>query len=523
MSLESLPVYLRLMVMSYLESKKDKNALARTNRNFWKSLNRELYASSISDLNFSGIFWAAQQGRLQTLQYFLHAAAVGFHLAPKGSNLKWRPCWEVMASCGGRFKGNPLEPMPLFIYQDGAMNGQVAVVKLLAEKIPWRLDEIDWYEDGDDEGCGATPLVLAISWGYFQLVETLLGYGAKSHQTFRRSSLLNLATATLHLLSIAALLNKADCAQVLLKYGAKPNLMEPNGEISLHIALEHGSLETAAILIQHGARVDMTDFRGHTALHYALLPGERVFEYFKLLLDNGFPKLTREWMLRVMEFGHSPVGVTLPPNIITSREAINDSTSQRVRNANVPKFWRVFWTKEYTLTATTPLVELYCIKLHTGCAQIPSNFSFHEGAIFRPTTYSLKLSSIEILRMLLSEGADPNCQDDNGQTPLHIAAQVGNFGAIGALIEWAPESGDTGYYDKDMTTYGTIVSRHLEVTALDNSGSTSFHLGATGLTSRSNSDEILYWLNAVGDSCECTTDDGEGPCETLRRRLLSEN
>ncbi|KAJ5710434.1 hypothetical protein N7488_004590 [Penicillium malachiteum] len=107
------------MVMSHLEFVRDRNAFAQTNRRFYTILNREVYISAISDLDFSGILWAAKKDELQTLEHFFHAAKYGFNMAPNTSDIEWCPIWEVWPSWGARWEGDPLQKIAVFIYERG--------------------------------------------------------------------------------------------------------------------------------------------------------------------------------------------------------------------------------------------------------------------------------------------------------------------------------------------------------------------------------------------------------------------
>ncbi|KAJ5710433.1 hypothetical protein N7488_004589 [Penicillium malachiteum] len=211
-------------------------------------------------------------------------------------------------------------PSPLHI---ACKDGYVEIVKVLLRQ--------GVSPDVPDSN-GVTPLILAISWGNRDIVKVLLDSGANPYQTFRSCSTLCVATGadgfdangnlqpmignhtrefrdgemreywpeSIHRtsyctpLACAAFLDQADCARILLENGAKPNFVEPNGEMPLHIALENANLKTASILIQNGARLDMMDGPGKTAMHYALLPvgsSWEVLETLKFLIDNGTRRL----------------------------------------------------------------------------------------------------------------------------------------------------------------------------------------------------------------------------------------
>ncbi len=50
------------------------------------------------------------------------------------------------------------------------------------------------------------------------------------------------------------------------------------------------------------------------------------------------------------------------------------------------------------------------------------------------------LSYIHQLRLLLRAGADPNARDENGETPLHVAARAGHLGMVKELIKFGGDA-----------------------------------------------------------------------------------
>ncbi|KAJ5726761.1 ankyrin [Penicillium malachiteum] len=123
-----------------------------------------------------------------------------------------------------------------------------------------------------------------------------------------------------------------------------------------------------------------------------------------------------------------------------------------------------------------------------------------------------------ILHIPLNQGADPNSKDDNGQTPLHLAAQVGNIWAMGAMLEWALESGDAKYGDRDDAA--ARQSRYLDIAGVDNSESIPFHLLATQSCSPPEFTAIfLFLLTKVGGGFGRATIDGRSRCEPSQRLL----
>lgn len=83
--------------------------------------------------------------------------------------------------------------------------------------------------------------------GQPSVVETLLGYGADVHVHGG-----DIGETALH---IAASLpnNDSECAQMLLKSGAHPNVKQLDGQTPLHFAARIGKVEMIRLMLEHGA------------------------------------------------------------------------------------------------------------------------------------------------------------------------------------------------------------------------------------------------------------------------------
>lgn len=60
-------------------------------------------------------------------------------------------------------------------------------------------------------------------------------------------------------------------ARILLEAGANPNLVDENGDTSLHIASNYGNAEAVRLLLMRGANRAATNSKGQTALDLARL------------------------------------------------------------------------------------------------------------------------------------------------------------------------------------------------------------------------------------------------------------
>ena len=75
--------------------------------------------------------------------------------------------------------------------------------------------------------------------------------------------------------------------------GSDPDLIDPNGESALHVAVDMGDSEVAKLLIAYGADVNIQDAQeGFTPLMYAAFKNDT--EMIKLLLSHGADPTTKD-------------------------------------------------------------------------------------------------------------------------------------------------------------------------------------------------------------------------------------
>ena len=114
---------------------------------------------------------------------------------------------------------------------------------------------------GDVCHCGYTPLHLAARYGYWKIAITLLenkaGVGIKDCS----------GGTPLH---VAACHNHWDIIYILLKYGADIGSRSFNGSTPIHSAASCGANEAIGHLIYHGANISEIDDSGLTPLHYTI-------------------------------------------------------------------------------------------------------------------------------------------------------------------------------------------------------------------------------------------------------------
>jgi ankyrin repeat protein len=106
---------------------------------------------------------------------------------------------------------------------------------------------------------GNTPLHQAVYQGGITTVKNLLAAGTSSINFKNNKSLTPLLVAVSNL--------NFDISNLLLKYGADPNISSPSdGNSPLHVAAENGLSWLGEILLEHGAKIDAANKDGATPL-----------------------------------------------------------------------------------------------------------------------------------------------------------------------------------------------------------------------------------------------------------------
>ncbi|XP_077297906.1 uncharacterized protein LOC143919454 [Arctopsyche grandis] len=195
---------------------------------------------------------------------------------------------------------------------------------------------------------------------------------------------------------IAVRWRKHDLIELMLDYGANPNIRNKKGNTSLFDIVEHGDIETLKVFLDR-ADLNMTNIDGETALCRSIVV--RKPEMFNLLLEHG-----------------------ADPTI----------------------------TNKHKNTVIHTIVEFNEVERFKSILNKGVNLNICDVDGFSLLHYAVKNVNIEIFQLLLDENVDLNIPNNHGETPIFYAIRCCNYKAVELLLE---RGADTNMVNKNGDTF----------------------------------------------------------------------
>ena len=223
-------------------------------------------------------------------------------------------------------------------------------------------------------------------------------------------------------------------ARLLVAGGADVDAVASDGKDALGLAIYNGNYELASFLLDGGSRVDHPDAEGFTPLFWAV--DRRNMEW-----NPGFPWTVTADPLplirKLLDAGADPNRIVDK----TPRSRRNFGGSPRIRFATT--------LMRATYSADLELVRLLLDygadpDIRSGDNETPLLAAAGHGWIDGYSQGKSFPERLEVIRLLLDLGADVNWADDAGITPLMVAANMGDVAIIQYLVD---RGADLGAHD----------------------------------------------------------------------------
>lgn len=217
-------------------------------------------------------------------------------------------------------------------------------------------------------------------------------------------------------------------AKMLIDKGADVNAQSDDGTTALIEAARVGNVEIMKMLLSKGARVDAAKDDGTTALIEAAINDEP--EAIQLLIAAGANKelKTRNGSTALIAaYDKYKLGAALA----------------LIEGGADPNTGSQYGDTPLMYAASRNDVKGVQALLKRKGINVNARSKNGETAVFN------SLESVEIMKLLLNSGADPNIPDESGETPLMRASEYGRTDAVQALLEKGANPNARSRWGKD--------------------------------------------------------------------------
>jgi ankyrin repeat protein len=286
----------------------------------------------------------------------------------------------------------------------GKQRDMAAMRSLLKQRVDVNVADVD----------GMTPLHWAAHWDELEVVKLLLSAGANAKAANRYG------VTALH---EASLVSNVPMMEVLLKAGASPNVAYGSGETPLMAAARTGNVGAVKLLIEHGADINAAEeYRGQTALMFAT--AENHADVVKLLIDRGVQVNARSAKLQFGDVKMAAGGAfvdrsegALTPLFFAARQGAVETAQVLIAagaDLNVTE-------AQYGFTAL--MTAIFNAHYDFAGMLIEKGADVNDGSLYlamemrnlsyynnrpNPPDKDKNLRSLDVVKMLLDRGADPN-------------------------------------------------------------------------------------------------------------------
>ncbi|RYG57251.1 hypothetical protein EON66_00860 [archaeon] len=308
-----------------------------------------------------------------------------------------------------------------------------------------------------EDGCGYTPVMVAVAVGNIRMLTKLL------------SSDVNTETATKARwtsLMIACCNGHEACVRALLNAGANKEAANKDGATPLYIACQEGHEACVRALLDAGANKETAHKDGRTSLYIACQNGHEACVHAMVAAGANPAAVSKDgWTpLRIAHFKRHDACKRALLSVVdeAGRSALHVACQQN-REACVRDLLGAGANREAVdKDGATPL-HLACEKGHEACVRTLLGAGANREAVNKESATPLYVAcangELACVRVLLGVGVKMEAANKNGATPLHIACSNGHEACVRAMLD-AGANKETAQKDGATPLYAACSNGH---------------------------------------------------------------
>src|SRR5271154_686298 len=267
-----------------------------------------------------------------------------------------------------------------------------------------------------------------------------------------------------YLISFAIMLNNRKIVKKLIELRSRLDILDVEGYSILYLPIKFNYIEILDILLEYDKKtigislVNIKDLRGSVPLFYAVKYRNR-YALQVLLSHQADANYSNNEGINALHLAVLKKDATMVRMLIKHVKNINTKTN----NGSTPLH----------NACNFQLIEIVRILLENGADQniIEEEYDFY------PIFYSVVQNNIDITKLLIDYGANPNHQDYQGNTIIHYSIIDNHMAILDYILDKYPVRGKSDLvYVEDINSRKDINSDHIDPNVINISGLTIVHL-----------------------------------------------
>lgn len=267
-----------------------------------------------------------------------------------------------------------------------------------------------------------------------------------------------------YLIFFAIMMNNRRILKKLIEYGARLDILDSEGYSILYYPIKFNYIEIIDTLLEYDKKIigisliNLKDLRGGVPIFYALKYKNR-YALQELLINNADANYKNNEHMNALHLAVLKKDITMVKMLT---KYIKNIDARTVRGSTALHY-----------ACNFQLVDIVKFLLEKGADQniIETEYDFY------PIFYAIVQNNIQITKLLVDKGANPNHQDYMGNTIIHYCIMDNHAEILDYIMRKYPiKSKSTNTYIEDINSKKDISGNHIDPNIVNIEGLTIGHL-----------------------------------------------